>query len=312
MGIYFSWIFRQQLKEGEVSSSAIPHKVNPIDFENAEGNIGIMNALFLSFCGKLPISRWQAWSSHSTVLRNIGVAFGHHLLAVQSFYVVWGNWNWWKCHCSRSFLSSWSIGAETVQTILRARGAEAPYEKLKVLTGEKNNLSRIVSKFCTKSFLNLLMRINIISWNWYQKNIQLAEQIVDRFVWESIEKSEWYGNLPWCCFPSFMKYFFGMIMRKSFLFDRIKENQKNKMLFHKKLFTFVESQFFPWLNHLKIRMETSPESSWSCGSIIQGSRLKIEYFVMCLLSGLIATLGILLNDIPLLIAAMVLCATFFF
>lgn len=174
--------FRQQLKEGEVGSSAMPHKVNPIDFENAEGNIGIANALFSHFAEKLPISRWQRDLSDSTVLRNIGVAFGHHLLAVQSFLRGLGKLKIDENAIAHDLSCHPEVLAEAVQTVLRARGAEAPYEKLKVLTRGKT-----ISLELFRSFVQSLSDLSDEDKHHLlelvpEKYTGLAEQIVDRFV----------------------------------------------------------------------------------------------------------------------------------
>ena len=129
--------FKQKLKEGEVGSSTMPHKVNPIDFENAEGNLGVANALFRHFSEKLPISRMQRDLTDSTVLRNMGVAFGHTLLAYDSLLKGLG-----KLQVNRDALradvdQAWEVLAEPVQTVMRRYGVENPYEQLKALTRGK-------------------------------------------------------------------------------------------------------------------------------------------------------------------------------
>ena len=126
--------FKQKTVAGEVGSSTMPHKVNPIDFENAEGNMGIANALFGHLSAKLPISRWQRDLTDSTVLRNMGVGLGYNLIAYASLDKGIG-----KLELNRSKLmgdldSSWEVLAEPIQTVMRRYGIEEPYEKLKALT----------------------------------------------------------------------------------------------------------------------------------------------------------------------------------
>ncbi len=126
--------FKQRLKEGEVGSSAMPHKVNPIDFENAEGNLGIANALFEHLSAKLPISRLQRDLTDSTVLRNVGVPFAHTLIALKSLEKGLGKLllNEPKLHLDLE--NNWAVVAEAIQTVLRREGFEKPYEALKALT----------------------------------------------------------------------------------------------------------------------------------------------------------------------------------
>jgi len=134
--------FKQKVKAGEVGSSTMPHKVNPIDFENSEGNLGLANALLRHLSEKLPVSRWQRDLSDSTVLRNVGVAFGHALLAYDS------------CRCGLEKLEAnparmaadldeaWDVLAEAVQTVMRAHRVPGSYEKLKELTRGKGGITR--------------------------------------------------------------------------------------------------------------------------------------------------------------------------
>lgn len=126
--------FTQKIKDGEIGSSAMPHKVNPIDFENAEGNLGIANALFEHLSAKLPISRLQRDLTDSTVLRNIGVPVAHSYLAFQSLTKGLG-----KLQCNEAAIhadldNNWAVVAEAIQTILRREGYPKPYEALLVLT----------------------------------------------------------------------------------------------------------------------------------------------------------------------------------
>jgi adenylosuccinate lyase len=126
--------FKQQLKKGEVGSSAMPHKVNPIDFENAEGNLGIANALFEHLSAKLPISRLQRDLTDSTVLRNIGVPLAHTLIAHNSILKGLGKLLLNEKAIHNDLEENWAVCAEAIQTILRREGYPKPYEALKDLT----------------------------------------------------------------------------------------------------------------------------------------------------------------------------------
>lgn len=126
--------FKQKIKEGEIGSSAMPHKVNPIDFENAEGNLGIANAILEHLASKLPISRLQRDLTDSTVLRNIGVPMGHILIAVQSTLKGLDKLLLNKDALYRDLDNCWPVVAEAIQTILRREGYPKPYEALKALT----------------------------------------------------------------------------------------------------------------------------------------------------------------------------------
>lgn len=126
--------FRQQVKAGEVGSSAMPHKVNPIDFENAEGNLGIANALFEHLAAKLPVSRLQRDLTDSTVLRNLGLPFAHTLIAYRSLEKGLNKILVNEAAMQRDLEANWAVVAEAIQTILRREGYEKPYEALKALT----------------------------------------------------------------------------------------------------------------------------------------------------------------------------------
>jgi adenylosuccinate lyase len=126
--------FKQKTKEGEVGSSAMPHKVNPIDFENAEGNLGLANAMFEHLSAKLPISRLQRDLTDSTVLRNIGVPMGHTILALQSLMKGWGKLLLNEAQLKADLDKNWAVVAEAIQTILRRENYPEPYETLKKLT----------------------------------------------------------------------------------------------------------------------------------------------------------------------------------
>lgn len=129
--------FGQRTKSGEIGSSTMPHKVNPIDFENAEGNLGIANALFQHFAAKLPISRWQRDLSDSTVLRNLGVAIGHSLIAYSALFKGLNKLKVNKEAISNDLNQNWEVLAEAIQTVMRRYGLPSPYEQLKELTRGK-------------------------------------------------------------------------------------------------------------------------------------------------------------------------------
>jgi adenylosuccinate lyase len=126
--------FKQRTVAGEVGSSTMPHKVNPIDFENAEGNLGLANALFGHLAAKLPVSRWQRDLTDSTVLRNLGVGLAHTLVALQSTRKGLGKLEADADRLAADLDANWEVLAEPVQTLLRRYGVEQPYERLKALT----------------------------------------------------------------------------------------------------------------------------------------------------------------------------------
>jgi adenylosuccinate lyase len=126
--------FRQRTVAGEVGSSTMPHKVNPIDFENSEGNLGIANAVFQHLASKLPISRWQRDLTDSTVLRNMGVGFGYSLIAYEASLKGIGKLQLNEARLAEDLEQSWEVLAEPIQTVMRRYGIEKPYEKLKELT----------------------------------------------------------------------------------------------------------------------------------------------------------------------------------
>jgi adenylosuccinate lyase len=126
--------FKQRIKAGEVGSSAMPHKVNPIDFENAEGNLGMSNAILEHLAAKLPVSRLQRDLTDSTVLRNVGVPFSHSLIATQSILKGLGKLLLNEAALHRDLEHNWAVVAEGIQTILRREAYPSPYEALKALT----------------------------------------------------------------------------------------------------------------------------------------------------------------------------------
>ena len=134
--------FRQSVKEGEVGSSTMPHKVNPIDFENSEGNLGLANALLRHLADKLPISRWQRDLTDSTVLRNAGVALGHSLLGFLACRQGLAKLAVDPARLAADLEANWEVLAEAIQTVLRRYGAPEPYEQLKALTRGKRGMTR--------------------------------------------------------------------------------------------------------------------------------------------------------------------------
>ena len=134
--------FRQKVKAGEIGSSTMPHKVNPIDFENSEGNLGLANALLRHLSEKLPVSRWQRDLTDSTVLRNMGVAFGYCLLAYDSCLRGLAKLEANPARIAADLEDAWDVLAEAVQTVMRAHRIPASYEKLKDLTRGKGGITR--------------------------------------------------------------------------------------------------------------------------------------------------------------------------
>lgn len=142
--------FKQQLKEGEVGSSTMPHKVNPIDFENSEGNLGLANSLFTFLSQKLPISRWQRDLTDSTVLRNLGVAFGYSLVGYSSLQRGLGKLRLNEDALKADLDNSWEVLAEAIQTVMRRYGVPNPYEQLKALTRGKGITPETLHEFVAK------------------------------------------------------------------------------------------------------------------------------------------------------------------
>ena len=142
--------FRQKTVAGEVGSSTMPHKVNPIDFENAEGNLGIANAIFAHLGQKLPVSRWQRDLTDSTVLRNLGTGIGHVLIALESLKRGIGKLEVDAPAITDDLDRNWEVLAEPIQTVMRRYGVEAPYEKLKALTRGQKIDADAVHRFITE------------------------------------------------------------------------------------------------------------------------------------------------------------------
>jgi adenylosuccinate lyase len=142
--------FKQRTIEGEVGSSTMPHKVNPIDFENAEGNLGIANAILGHLAQKLPISRWQRDLTDSTVLRNLGTGFGHVMIALDSLQRGLSKLEVNYETISKDLDQNWEVLAEPIQTVMRRYGIEQPYEKLKALTRGQRISADIIREFVEK------------------------------------------------------------------------------------------------------------------------------------------------------------------
>ncbi len=156
--------FIQEIKKGETGSSAMPHKVNPIDFENAEGNFGIANALFEHLSGKLPISRLQRDLTDSTVLRNIGVPLAHTLIAITSLMKGLGKVKVNQNKINEDLASNWTVISEAIQTILRREGYSNPYEMLKEFTRKKKSVTRKeIASFIEKLEVNKNVKKEILA-----------------------------------------------------------------------------------------------------------------------------------------------------
>ncbi|HWV13853.1 MAG TPA: adenylosuccinate lyase [Cellvibrio sp.] len=139
--------FKQKTIAGEVGSSTMPHKVNPIDFENSEGNLGIANAIFHHLAQKLPISRWQRDLTDSTVLRNMGVGFGYCMIAYAATLKGMGKLEINRARLAQDLDSSWEVLAEPIQTIMRRYNVDEPYEKLKALTRGQTITKEVLAQF---------------------------------------------------------------------------------------------------------------------------------------------------------------------
>ena len=144
--------FKQKIKAGEIGSSAMPHKVNPIDFENSEGNLGIANAIFEHLSAKLPLSRLQRDLTDSTVLRNIGVPFGHTLIAFDATLKGLNKLLLNEPKFHEDLEKNWAVVAEAIQTILRREGYPNPYEALKGLT----RTNEVMNKESIHNFIKTL------------------------------------------------------------------------------------------------------------------------------------------------------------
>jgi adenylosuccinate lyase len=134
--------FKQKLKDGEIGSSAMPHKVNPIDFENSEGNIGLANALFEHLSSKLPVSRLQRDLTDSTVLRNVGSPIAHTMIAFGSTLKGLSKLLLNEAKLNQDLENNWAVVAEAIQTVLRREGFDKPYEMLKGLTRTNTGINK--------------------------------------------------------------------------------------------------------------------------------------------------------------------------
>ena len=139
--------FKQKVVAGEVGSSTMPHKVNPIDFENSEGNLGLANAIFGHMASKLPISRWQRDLTDSTVLRNMGVGMGYSMIAYSASLKGLGKLQLNEVRLAEDLDNSWEILAEPIQTVMRRYNIEEPYEKLKALTRGQAINQKTITEF---------------------------------------------------------------------------------------------------------------------------------------------------------------------
>ena len=147
--------FKQKINPNEVGSSAMPHKVNPIDFENSEGNLGIANAVFEFLASKLPVSRLQRDLTDSTVLRNVGVPFGHTLIGLKSTLKGLKKLVVNTAKVEDDLNANWVVVAEAIQTILRKEGFPNPYEALKELTRTNAKINReVIHQFIDKLEIN--------------------------------------------------------------------------------------------------------------------------------------------------------------
>ena len=172
--------FKQKTKKGEIGSSAMPHKVNPIDFENSEGNLGMANAMFEHFSAKLPIARMQRDLTDSTVQRNIGTAFGYSMIAYRSTLKGLTKLKIDKATIKKDLSGEWAVLAEAVQTVMRRYKLENPYEKLKELTRGKVIGKSEITKFLNKSGLpkKEIARLKKLT---PEKYIGIAEKLVEDF-----------------------------------------------------------------------------------------------------------------------------------
>lgn len=174
--------FKQKTRENEVGSSTMPHKVNPIDFENSEGNLGIANTLLRHLSEKLPVSRWQRDLTDSTVLRNMGVALGHTFLAYDSCIKGIGKLEVNAQQLAKDLDNAWEVLAEPVQTLMRRHGVANPYEQLKSLTRGKGG----ITKETLHQFINDLdipadakvQLLEMTPWNYTGKAAELARKII--------------------------------------------------------------------------------------------------------------------------------------
>jgi len=172
--------FKQRTKAGEIGSSTMPHKVNPIDFENSEGNLGLANALLKHLSEKLPVSRWQRDLTDSTVLRNIGVAFGYTVLAYDSCLRGLNKLEVNPARLADDLEATWEVLAEPVQTVMRRYGIENPYEQLKELTRGKGITREALHGFINGLAIPAPAKAQLLAMtpaNYIGRAAQLARQI---------------------------------------------------------------------------------------------------------------------------------------
>ena len=173
--------FKQKTKAGEIGSSTMPHKVNPIDFENSEGNLGIAHALLRHLSEKLPVSRWQRDLTDSTVLRNLGVALGHTLLAYDSCSKGLSKLEANPERLTADLENAWEVLAEPIQTVMRRYGVSNPYEQLKELTRGKGGITKeVLHKFIVSLALPETEKIRLLKMtpqNYIGKAVELAHGI---------------------------------------------------------------------------------------------------------------------------------------
>jgi adenylosuccinate lyase len=172
--------FKQRLKDGEVGSSAMPHKVNPIDFENAEGNFGLANALLAHLSQKLPISRWQRDLTDSTVLRNMGVALGYAVLGYDSLLRGLGKLEINEAALADDLDNAWEVMAEAIQTVMRRHGLPQPYEQLKAFTRGKPMTRDMMQGFIASTTLPQEEKDRLLAMtpgSYIGRAVQLAERI---------------------------------------------------------------------------------------------------------------------------------------
>ncbi|MCP4907712.1 MAG: adenylosuccinate lyase [bacterium] len=173
--------FTQRLVEGEVGSSTMPHKVNPIDFENAEGNLGMANAILGHLAEKLPVSRWQRDLSDSTALRNVGLGVGHGILAIRSTLRGLGKLAVEPKTIAADLDANHAVLAEAVQTVMRRHGIEEPYEKLKALTRGQEINAETLARFIEELDLPADARADLLALR-PDRYIGLASQLAKRFA----------------------------------------------------------------------------------------------------------------------------------
>ena len=142
--------FKQKTVAGEIGSSTMPHKVNPIDFENSEGNLGLANAILHHMAAKLPLSRWQRDLTDSTVLRNMGVGAAYSLIAYESALKGIGKLQLNEARLAEDLDNSWEVLAEPIQTVMRRYGIDQPYEKLKELTRGRAMSAEVIRDFVSR------------------------------------------------------------------------------------------------------------------------------------------------------------------